>query len=101
MARRRDINDIDDTDDEDGLVDYSGESDDDDKSKDILPDYAFRRRLAPDIGAVDTSQPHQYSILREDNELLVRSNQAFRCEMTLPVEVELPKMNACTGALEG
>ena len=31
MARRRDINDIDDE--EDGLFDYSGESDDDDKSK--------------------------------------------------------------------
>ena len=68
MARRRDINDIDD--DEDGLVDYSGESDDDDKSKDILPEDA--------LGTVDTSQPHQYSILREDDEIVVRSNQAFR-----------------------
>ena len=44
MARGRDINDIDD--DEDGLVDYSGESDDDDKSKDILPEDAFRHRPA-------------------------------------------------------
>ena len=59
MARGRDIIDIDD--DEDGLVNYSGESDDDDKSKDILPEDAFRHH--PDIGAVDTSQPHRYSIL--------------------------------------
>ncbi len=73
------------------MVDYSGESDDDDKSKGILPEDAFRRRPAPDIGTVDTSQPHQYSILREDDELLVRSNQAFRGETTLPVGVELPK----------
>ena len=58
MARLRDINDIDD--DEDGLFDYSGESDDDDKSKDILPEDAFHHRPAPDIGTVDTSQPHQY-----------------------------------------
>ena len=65
MARRRDINDIDD--DEDGLFDYSGESNDD-KSKDILPEDAFRHRPAPDIGTVDTSQPHQYSILREDDD---------------------------------
>ena len=76
MARRRDINDIDD--DEDGLVDYSGESDDDDKSEDILPEDAFRRHPAPDIGAVDTSQPLEFSILREGRELLVRSNQTFR-----------------------
>ena len=62
MARRSDINDIDD--DEDGLFDYSGESDDDDKSKDILPEDAFRHRPAPEIGAVDSSQPHQYSVLR-------------------------------------
>ena len=41
MARRRDINDIDD--DEDGLFDYSGDSNDD-KSKDILPEDAFRHR---------------------------------------------------------
>jgi len=46
MARRRDINDIDE--DEDGqIVDYSGK----------LPEEAFRRRPAPDLGAVDTSQP--------------------------------------------
>jgi hypothetical protein len=88
MARKKDFNDIDD---EDGLVDYSGESDDDNKSKDILPEDAFRRRPAPDLGAADTSQPNQYSILREGDEFLVRSNQAFRGETTLPVEVELPK----------
>jgi hypothetical protein len=35
MARKRVMNDIDD--DEDGLVDYSGDSDDDNKSKDHLP----------------------------------------------------------------
>ena len=98
MARRRDINDIDD--DEDGLVDYSGESDDDYKSKDILPENAFRHRPAPDIGTVDTSQPHQYSILREDDELLVRSNQAFRGETTLPVGVELPKASTHLKMLE-
>ena len=98
MARRRDINDIDD--DEDGLVDYSGESDDDDKSKDILPEDAFRHRPAPDIGTVDTSQPHQYSILREDDELLVRSNEAFRGETTLPVGVELPKASTHLKMLE-
>ncbi len=66
MARSRDINDIDD-DDEDGLFDYSGESDDDDKSKDIL---------------------------------LVRSNQAFRGETTLPVGVELPKASTHLKMLE-
>jgi len=43
------------------------------------------------LGAVDTSQPLQFSVLREDDEILVRSNQAFRGEMTLPVGVELPK----------
>ena len=52
------------------------------------------------IGAVDTSQPHQYSILREDNELLVRSNQAFRGETTLPVGVELPKASTHLKMLE-
>ena len=88
MARRRDINDIDD--DEDGLFDYSGESNDD-KSKDIPPEDAFHHRPAPDIGTVYTSQPHQYSILREGDELMVRSNQAFRGETTLPMGVELPK----------
>jgi hypothetical protein len=97
MARRRDINDIDD--DEDGLFDYSGESNDD-KSKDILPEDAFHHRPAPDIGTVDTSQPHQYSILREDDELLVRSNQAFRGETTLPVGVELPKASTHLKMLE-
>ena len=74
------------------MVDYSEDSDDDNKSKENLPEEAFRcRRPAPDLGAVDTSQPHQYSILREDDEFLVRSNQAFRGETTLPVGVELPK----------
>jgi len=56
MARRRDINDIDD--DEDGLFDYSGESNDD-KSKDILPEDAFHHRPAPDIGTFDTSVASQ------------------------------------------
>ncbi len=79
MARRRDINDIDD--DEDGLVDYSGESDDVDKSKDILPEDAFRRHPAPDIGTVDTSQPHQYSIVRHGKKV----------DKTLTVHVELGK----------
>ena len=54
MARKRDIDD-----DEEGLIDYSGDSDDDNKSKKTLPEDAFRCRLAPDLGAVDTSQPHQ------------------------------------------
>ncbi len=61
MARIRDINDIDE--DEDGqLVDYSGDSDDDNKSKEDLPEETFRHRPAPDLGALDTSQPHQYSM---------------------------------------
>ena len=42
MARIRDINDIDQ--DEDGLVDYSGDSDDDDKLKDILPEDTSQHR---------------------------------------------------------
>jgi hypothetical protein len=89
MARRRDINDIDE--DEDGLiVDYSGDSDDGNKSKEDLPEEPFRRRPAPDLGALDTSQPLQYNILREDGELLVRSNQAFRGD-TMPMEANLPK----------
>ena len=47
MARRRDINDIDE--DEDGqIVDYSGDPDDGDKPKEILPEEKFRRRPAPD-----------------------------------------------------
>ena len=62
MTLKRDINDIDD--DEEGMVDYSGDSDDDNKSKEKLPEEAFRRRPAPDLGTIDTSQPHQYSILR-------------------------------------
>ena len=36
MSRKRYINDIDD--DQDGLVDYSGDSDDDNKSMDDLPE---------------------------------------------------------------
>jgi len=89
MARIRDINDIDE--DEDGqLVDYSGDSDDDNKSKEDLPEETFRRRPAPDLGALDTSQPLQCFILREDHELLVRNNQAFRGE-TMPIEVDLAK----------
>jgi hypothetical protein len=56
MARIRDINDIDE--DEDGhIVDYSGDSDDGNKSEENLPQETFRRRP-------DTSQPHQYSFLR-------------------------------------
>jgi hypothetical protein len=86
MARIRDINDIDE--DEDGrIVDYSGDSDDGNKSKEDLLEETFRRRPAPDLGALDTSQPLQYSILREGQEVLVRSNQAFRGE-TMPMEVE-------------
>jgi len=63
MTRKRDINDIDD--DEEGMVDYSGNSDNDNKPKEKLPEEAFRRRPAPGLGAINTSQPHQYSILRE------------------------------------
>ena len=63
MARIRDINDIDE--DEQGqIVDYSvGDSNDGNKSKEDLPEETFRRHL-------DTSQPLQYSILREGQELL-------------------------------
>jgi hypothetical protein len=92
MARRRDINDIDE--DEDGqIVDYSVNSDDDNKSKVNLPEEAFRRRPAPDLGTVDTSQPLQFSVLREDDVYLVKSNQAFRGETTLTVGVDLPKVS--------
>ena len=78
MAHRRDINDIDE-DEEGQIVDYSGDSDNDDKPTKILPtEEKFRRRRASDLGALDTSQPLQFSILREDGEILVRSNQAFR-----------------------
>ena len=89
MARRRDINDIDEGE-EGQIVDYSGDSDDGNKSEEDLPEEIFRRRPAPGLGALDTSQPHQYSILREDHELLVRSNQAFRGE-TMPRDIDLPK----------
>jgi hypothetical protein len=48
MARIRDINDIDA--DEDGqIVDYSGDSDDGNKSKEDLPEKTFRPRPAPDL----------------------------------------------------
>ncbi len=71
------------------IVDYSGDcrllwSEED------LPENAFRRRPAPDLGALDTSQPLQYSTLRVGDELLVRSNQAFRGEM-IPRDLDLPK----------
>ncbi len=89
MARIRDINDIDE-DEDDQIVDYSGDSDDGNKSEEDLPEDTFRRRPAPDLGALDTSQPLQCSILREGEELLVRSNQAFRGE-TMPMGVDLPK----------
>jgi len=89
MARIRDINDIDG--DEDGqIVDYSGDSDDGNKSEEDLPEKIFRPRPAPGLGALDTSQPLQYSTLREGQELLVRSNQAFRVE-TMPIDIDLPK----------
>ena len=89
MARIRDINDIDE--DEDGqIVDYSGDSDKGNKSEEDLPEEIFRRRPAPGLGALDTSQPLQYSTLREGKELLVRSNQAFRGE-TMPRDIDLFK----------
>ena len=59
MARRRDINDIDD--DEGQIVDYSGDSYIGDKPGEILPEDKFRRRPAPDLGALDTSQPLEFS----------------------------------------
>ncbi len=63
MARIRDINDIDE--DEDGqIVDYSGDSDDGNKSEEDLPEKTFHRRPAPDLGELDTSQPLQCSIKR-------------------------------------
>ncbi len=55
-----------------------------------LPEEIFRRRPAPDLGTLDTSQPQQYSIFRVGDELLVRSNQAFRGEM-MPRDLDLPK----------
>ena len=99
MARRRDINDIDE-DEEGQIVDYSGDSDNGDKPTEILPEDKFRRRPAPDLGALDTSQPLEFSVLREDDELLVRSNQAFRGETTLPMGVELPKASTHLKMLE-
>ena len=47
--------------------------------------------MAPDLGALDTSQPLEFSVLRQDNEILVRSNQAFRGEAAVPVGLDLPK----------
>ena len=74
MARIRDINDIDE--DEDGqIVDYSGDSDDGNKSEEDLPEKTFRRRPAPDLGALDTSQPLQCSILREGQELRITGEE--------------------------
>ena len=90
MARKRDINDIDD-DEEGQIVDYSGDSDIGDKPTEILPEDKFRRRPAPDLGALDTSQPLEFSVLREDDEILVRSNQAFRDEEAVPAGLDLPK----------
>ena len=90
MARRRDINDIDE-DEEGQIVDYSGDSDNGDKLTEILPEDKFRRRRAPDLGALDTSQPLEFSVLREDDEIHVRSNQAFRGEEAVPVGLDLPK----------
>ncbi len=80
MARIRDINDIDE-DEEGQIVDYSGDSDNGYKPTEILPEDKFRRRPAPDFGALDTSRPLQCSVLREDGEFLLRSNQAFRGEI--------------------
>jgi hypothetical protein len=92
MSRKKDIIDIDEN--EDGLVDYSGYSDDDNKSKDSLPENAFRRHPALDVGTAyghDSTQPQQCFIIREDDITLVRSRNAFRAEMFLPVGIELPK----------
>ena len=86
MARRRDVNDI----------DYS-----DNKPTEILPEEKFRRRPAPDLGAIDTSQPLEFSVLREDGEILVRSNQAFRGEVAVPVGLDLPKVPTHRMVLEG
>jgi hypothetical protein len=56
--------------------------------------------LLPIYGAVDITQPQQCSIPRKDDEYLVRSNQAFRGETTLPVGVELPKASTHLKTLE-
>ena len=99
MARRRDINDIDE-DEESQIVDYSGDSDIGDKPTEILPEDKFRRRPAPDLGALDTSQPLEFSVLREDGEILVRSNQAFRGEDAVPAGLDFPKAPTPRMALE-
>ena len=44
------------------IVDFSGDSDDGDKPKENLPEEAFRRRPAPDLGALDTSIPLEFSV---------------------------------------
>ena len=59
MARRRDINDIDEEE-EGQIVDYSGDSDNGDKPTEILPEEKFRCRPTPDLGALDTSQPLEF-----------------------------------------
>ena len=79
MAHRRDINDI--NEDEEGQIsDYSGDSDNGDKPTEILPEEKFRRRPTPNLWS--------FFVLREDDEILVRSNQAFRGEAA----VDLPKV---------
>jgi len=75
MSRGRDINDIDE-DEEGQIVDYS---DDENKSKEKLSEDAFRRRPAPDLGVVDTFQPLKFSVLRGDDEILVRSRVRRLC----------------------
>ena len=60
----------------------------------------YRRRPAPDLGAVDTTQQKQCSILREGDVFLVRSSQAFRGEMTLPMGLEFPQASTHLKMLE-
>ena len=71
MAHIRDINDIDEGE-EGQIVDYSGDSDDGNKSEEDLPEKTFRRRPAP---VVLTSQPLQCSILREGQELRITGEE--------------------------
>jgi len=90
MARIRDINDIDE--DEDGqIVDYSGDSDDDNKSAEDLPEEIFRRHPAPGLGTLDTSQPRQYSILRE-GETMHRDIDLPKPSTDLMLLEKLPKL---------
>jgi hypothetical protein len=82
MARIRDINDIDE--DEDGqIVDYSGDSDDDNKSAEDLPEEI--------LGTLDTSQPRQYSILRE-GETMHRDIDLPKPSTDLMLLEKLPKL---------